>query len=134
MLLVHPARFLSALLGQANAAFLVLDGGEGSSAQDRVNCTVNPFYRQGGNVAFGVLVEEESFRIQFCSATTGQCCFLNPNIIKQDLVIALDLIYPRGVYLAVMKYNNKMSSREVYFKDRLSAKIFEMISRMHLRL
>ena len=39
MLLAHPARLHSALLGQANAAFLVLDGGEGLSAQDRVNRT-----------------------------------------------------------------------------------------------
>ena len=36
MLLVHPARFLIASLGQANAAFLVLDGEEGLSAQDHV--------------------------------------------------------------------------------------------------
>jgi len=40
LLLAHPARLRSALHGQANAAFFVLDGGEGLSARDRVNCTV----------------------------------------------------------------------------------------------
>ena len=37
LLLVHPARLLSALHGKP--AFLVLGGGEGLSVQDRVNCT-----------------------------------------------------------------------------------------------
>ena len=54
LLLAHPVRLRTALHGQANAVFFVPDGGEGSSAQDRVNCTVNAFcmHRQGSNVAF----------------------------------------------------------------------------------
>ena len=53
--LVQAARLCSALRGQDNAAFLVLAGGEGSSAQDRVSCTEkkpSSEHRHGINVAF----------------------------------------------------------------------------------
>ena len=43
LLLVQAVLLLSALRGRANAAFLLLDGGEGLSAQDHVDRTEKPF-------------------------------------------------------------------------------------------
>ena len=43
LLLVQAVLLLSALRERANAAFLLLDGGEGWSAQDRVDRTENTF-------------------------------------------------------------------------------------------
>ena len=85
--LVQAARLPSALRGQANAAFLVLDGGEGSSAQDRVDCTEKSFCVAHTGEQCCLL--NPSPRVQFCRARTGRQD--NAASYLQDLVIiALD--------------------------------------------